>query len=172
MTSGSLSVREQALGDLDGRALVGQVREQHAELVAAQPGREVVVARSAPRSRSATATRASSPAAWPRRVVDRLEVVEVEEQRRHRSRRRSLGQGRPRGLHEAAPVGQAGQWVVECLELSCALEHSALGDVAGQEHDQADQSGEHEERQQRRAERDHRKSAIGVGTERQERPAR
>ena len=73
------SMRSRDLHRLVG---AGDVLEQHAELVAGQAGR-VSALRTQLRRRAATSTSSASPRGVAERVVDRLEVVEVDEEQRH-----------------------------------------------------------------------------------------
>ena len=66
--------------------------------------------RTQPRSRRATSLSAASPAAWPWRVVDRLEAVEVEHDDPDRPRSRpGTAQPRLQRALQRAPVGEAGE---------------------------------------------------------------
>ena len=117
-TNGSCSVCDQPVAD---RGRVVAVLDQYGELVATEPGQACRPDGADRRSRSATCTRSWSPAAWPRRVVDPLEVVEVAEQ--HGERPAVDGVQVERVLDpvgEQVPVGQAGQLVVEGLLLQLA----------------------------------------------------
>jgi len=59
-------------------------------------------------------------------VIDRLEVVDVEEQGSNGALCGLLRQRHPGGLPEAPPVGQAGERVVEGLEAELRLERASL----------------------------------------------
>ena len=93
--------------------------QQHRELVAAHARRDVAPAGPTSRSGRAAATSTASPAAWPRAVVDRLEVVEVEEQHRRHAGRRAPATPRPgagtacgsraRSAGRSAPRARAGR---------------------------------------------------------------
>ena len=72
-------------------------------------------------------------------VVDRLEVVEVEQQDRQRLAVVTLPlQGVVDAVVEQGPVRQAGHGVVEGLVLQLLLERALLADVAGVQHDAGD----------------------------------
>ena len=84
-------------------------------------------ARIASTSRRATSTRTRSPAPWPERVVDRLEVVEVEEE--HRDARPAPAPAGERPLDVVAeedPVREPGQRVVEGVVEELRLEPLAV----------------------------------------------
>ena len=89
------------------------VAEQHGELVAAQAGDHCSGA-SAPRSRAATSLEEAVAVGVPERVVDRLEVVEVDDHQRD-----GAGVGARvvertvEPLAQQDPVGEAGEHVVE-----------------------------------------------------------
>ena len=112
-----------------GRVLLGGVRQDHGELVAAEPA-DGVRARSRWLSAWPTAEISSSPAEWPSESVDVLEVVEVEDEQRATgvvaagARELALELGL-----EAAAVEEAGERVVVGEVLELALEALALGDV-------------------------------------------
>ena len=66
------------------------------------------------------------------RVVDGLEVVEVEEQDgRHLATSTSTRQGVLDAVGEQGPVGEPGQWVVECLVAELGLEFGPVRHVMG-----------------------------------------
>ena len=100
------------IGEVDRRALAGQVLGDDDELVAAEPGDGVSVA-----------DRAAQPVGdlgehlvaggVPEAVVDGLELVEVDEQQPDRAGGAGLaGQRLPDALHQPGPVRQPGQRVV------------------------------------------------------------
>ena len=91
----------------------------------------------------------------PQAVVDRLEVVQVDEQHRGIAGLAPL-QGVLDALAEEAAVGQPGQRIVEGLERQLLLEGLALLQVAGVEHDSGSVAVEH--------------AAGGHGLDRQPRP--
>ena len=96
---------EQPLGDPAGGRLVAAL-QQHRELVAAEPGRGVVLAQGSPRAAAATAISSRSPTLVAQAVVDELEVVQVAGTARPaRTPARRAGPGR-------APAGRrtAGGW--------------------------------------------------------------
>ena len=66
------------LGELDGSGRVGDARQEHAELVAAEPGDRVALAESALQPRPERAEQEVA-ALVPERVVHVLEAVEVDE---------------------------------------------------------------------------------------------
>ena len=105
----------------------GDALEQHGELVAAEPGRGVAgPQRSASRARDRGEQRVAGGVAEG--VVDRLEVVEVEEAGRRAGRR--CGRGRLDPLVNSAAVGQAGEDVVERLVAEAVLDVRHLGERA------------------------------------------
>ena len=128
---------EDALGGVGG-LLAADVLEQDRELVAAEARGGVDAAHGAvepPRDRDQhlVADRV------PERVVDLLEVVEVEEEHRERAVVAApAGQRLARGLDEHRAVGEPGDGVVEGLVRELGLERLALADVAGVEQDAAD----------------------------------
>ena len=111
--------------------------EQHGELVAAEPRSGVG---RADRLDEAAADLAQHVVAGgvAEAVVDRLEVVEIEED--HRDRRALPVGARQRVLHaigEQRPVRQARHGIVERLVGELRLERRALRDVAAVQHDPA-----------------------------------
>jgi hypothetical protein len=93
-----------------------EAAEQHGELVPAEPADRVGL-----RSRLGDAVRDLGeqhvPGGVPERVVDLLEVVEVDDQQRAlRAGPRGGGHGRDRPVLQQAPVAQAGERVVRGLE--------------------------------------------------------
>ena len=122
---------EHAVGDQLGLLAVGEVLQQHRELVAAEPRDGV------PR-----AQRGLQPARdldqqvvadeVPERVVDDLEAVEVEEQHRRALAsflRHVAAHGVLEAVQEQHAVRQAGQRVVQRVVLELGLRALALGDV-------------------------------------------
>ena len=89
----------------------GRVRQEDAELVAAQAGHQVLGARGGPQPGRGHRQQLVARAV-PEVVVDGLEVVEVEhgDAERAPAALRGLGQG-PAAAHEQGPVGQPGQLV-------------------------------------------------------------
>ena len=85
-------------------------------------------ARSSRSSRRATSIRTWSPAAWPERVVDQLEAVEVEVDDREAADP-APGRGHPHAVGEQRPVGKAGERVVERLAGEPLLGLLAIGHV-------------------------------------------
>ena len=118
---------ERALGDLHGAPLGILVADhEHGELVAAEPGDDVVAAdRVHEPGRDAAQQLVADRV--PERVVDALEVVEVDEHHRDLA----LGVALERLAHalaEQRAVGQPGQRVVVGLVLELVLEVAQLGD--------------------------------------------
>ena len=103
--SGSLSAASRRSATSTRVLLVRDVAQQDAEFVAAQAGGEVGAAQGRPKP---VGDRDEGLVAGgvTEGVVDRLEVVEVEEQGGDGPGADSLGERRLRGLHEPAPVGQ------------------------------------------------------------------
>ena len=129
---------EQPVGGRRGPAGVGAVLEQDGELVAAEAG-DGVAGPQHPRSRSATATSSSSPAAWPAPSLTALKSS-----RSTNSTATGVaspvgaGQGVLEPVGEQGAVGQAGQGVVEGVVLELRLELLLRGDVAGRDDDRPD----------------------------------
>ncbi len=126
--------RAEGLGDRGGDALGlldgGHALEQHRELVAAEAGDRV---RRAGALDQALRRDLQQPVAGfvPLRVVDVLEVVEVD----HEHREPFLGAPRERervldAVAEQAPVGEQRQGIVERELAQLVLERLSLGDVA------------------------------------------
>ena len=117
---GQLERVEDALGDhLGGRLGVGAVLQAHGELVAAEAGDHVAGAHA-----GAQALRDRDQQLVPdgvaERVVDRLEVVDVDEQ--HRQLRARAGERVAHAGDEQRAVRQVGQRVVEGLVAQLLLE--------------------------------------------------
>jgi hypothetical protein len=121
---------EHTVGHLRRLSLVGEILQQHRELVAAQPGRgvlepEAVAETIRHRDEQLVAGRVTEA------VVDRLEVVQVEEEDRQaavtpvRTHERVLDP-----VTEQRLVGELGEGVVERLVGELGLETLVLGDVA------------------------------------------
>ncbi len=129
---------EDALGGVGGLLAVGDVLEQHRELVAAEARGGVGPADAlveAPRDLLQHLVARGVAEA----VVDRLEVVEVEEDHREAALLApAAGERVADALREQGAVGQAGDAVVERLVGELLLERLALADVAAVEHDAAD----------------------------------
>ena len=68
------------------------------------------------------------------RVVEHLEVVQVDEHQRAFARARRVGQRRVQPVHEQLAVGQLGEGVVEGQVLDLLFGQLALGDVAAHRH--------------------------------------
>ena len=116
-------VGEQPVRQLAGHALRGASLDEDGELVAPQPRDRVLGRGRCGRSASATAMRSSSPGLVAVGVVDRLEVVEVEEQDGHRLV--ALGERPLEPIAEQDAVGEAGERVVEGAMLELLLERAA-----------------------------------------------
>ena len=119
-----------------GRAVqvIGQVRQQHDEFVAADARHRVGLAHQLcqPFSRQAQQRVAGGMAA---RVIDVLEVVEVDEhQRTDFMVARRGGQQVGDAVHQQAPVGQARQHVVEGQAVDVRFRSLALVDFAFDSH--------------------------------------
>ena len=118
-----------------GVPLIVQVLGDHQELVAAQARGEVRFAqmRHQPVCRLAQQLVAGAVAQG---IVDRLEVVQVEEEHAHRGLEAACAGERPLdGLHGQGAVGQPGQVVVVGTPDQFLLVAFALGDVDGHAHD-------------------------------------
>ena len=120
----------QALGQGHRKAFVFQLADEHAELVAAQAGHDVMRTQAfADAVRDLHEELISG--VMPQAVVDELEAVEVEEH--HRVGRVGVGLRRVNRLRqvfvEAAPVGQAGQAVVEGDVVQAFFGLAPRGDV-------------------------------------------
>ena len=114
--------------------VIGQVRQQHDEFVAADARHRVGLAHQLrqPFARQAQQRVARGMAA---RVVDVLEVVEVDEhQRADRMVARRGGQQVADAVHQQAPVGQARQHVVEGQAVDVRFRFLALVDFALDSH--------------------------------------
>ncbi|MCY1285441.1 hypothetical protein D9M70_343770 [compost metagenome] len=115
---------------------VGQGLQQHHELVAAEARQGVLVAQAAGQARGdfpqqGVAHRVAEA------VVDRLEVVQVDEQQGAAARFAQLaGHGVLQAVEEQAPVGQAGEFVAEGQALDFALVALPFGDVGDAQADQ------------------------------------
>ena len=128
-----------ALGDLPRLVGARKVLEQDGELVAAEPRSGVLGTQAAGqplrgRAQQLVADRVAEA------VVDRLEVVEIDE---HHGELTVVAPGaRERqceAILEQRPVGEAGEIVVERLVAELLLERDALGDVTEVEQDPVDQ---------------------------------
>src|SRR5207247_8788650 len=125
----ALEGREETLGDLEGAAARARL-DQHRELIATHPGNRVADADRVPEPIghgdedlvALTVTEA---------VVDRLEVVEVEEEDGESlSRATHPGQRVLQPIGEEGPVREAGEGVMEGLVAELVLERAPLRDVA------------------------------------------
>ena len=114
------------------RALAVGAGQQHGELVAADAGDDVVRAQRVPQRRARRADHLVADVV-AERVVDRLEVVEVDQ---HHRAGRAVVDHRAELALEAAPVEQLGERVVVGLVAQLDLQPAPLGDVdhLGQQH--------------------------------------
>ena len=109
---GSASAPEDPLGEVDRRALAGEVLGDDDELVAAEPGDGVTVADHAAQPVGDLGEHLVAGGV-PEAVVDGLELVEVDEQQPDRAGGAGLaGQRLPDAFHQPRPVRQPGQRVV------------------------------------------------------------
>ena len=129
---------EDPLRGVRGRLALGDVLEQHGELVAAEARRDVGAADAVVEpARELDEHLVAGGVA--ERVVDGLEVVEVEEDHRRRARLAPGARDRLADLlGEHRAVRESGHGVVERLVGELGLERLALADVAGVEQDAAD----------------------------------
>ena len=153
---------QQSLGHRDREGLVGDVGQQDAELVAAEPRRDVGRAQVAPKSLG-HGHQQGVAGGMSETVVDGLEVVEIEEEGGHGAWTAPGSEGCLGRLDEAASVGQPGQWVMEGRVAELRLEGPTLGDVTGKHPDQTGQARQHEQREQRGPGGDDREPAVGGG---------
>ena len=109
------------------RPLAVGARQQHGELVAADPRDDVVRAQRVPQ-RGSRGVNDLVADVMAERVVDGLEVVEVDQHHRARRLRRAL-QERSEPALEAAAVEQLGERVVLGLMAQLDLQPAPLGDV-------------------------------------------
>ena len=101
------------LGDLVQRGMVGRRGGDHGELVAAEPRHEIVAAHDVRQPQRDVADELVADR-MAERVVDVLEMVEVDvEHRRRRAAALDLGDHRLQPLAEEIPVRQAAQRVVQ-----------------------------------------------------------
>ena len=120
----------------DGSAIVGiaQPRKQHGELVAAQPGHRVAAAHAAPQPGRGLAQQRIARIV-PQAVVDRLEVVEVEQQEPYQPViAPCLGQGLLQPVMQEGTVRQAGQTIVLRQVADASLGFPPLVDVHDRAH--------------------------------------
>ena len=121
-----------------GLACVGDAVQQHRELVAAESRGRVARAHERVDPRG-DALQQSIAGAVSETVVDRLEVVEIDEQHRYRTSAAQPGCQRvPEPVFEQRPVRQARERVVECLMPQLVLHRDPLADVPHVEHQPAD----------------------------------
>ena len=129
---------EQSLGDVDRAVDAAAVLEQDRELVAAEAGGGVAGAGGAADAIGDGLQQLVADGV-AERVVDRLEVVEVDEQHDDRV---GLGTGDAQGvvhaIEEQRPVGEPGELVVEGTVAELAFEVALLGDVAERGDDPVD----------------------------------
>ena len=109
------------------RSIVGRAADEDGERVAVEPRDDVARLRTEPSSRAATPRSSSSPIGVPERVVDALEVVEVDDHHGDLARRARLERlahllAEQRAV--ASPV--SGSWWAWCW--SCVLQVAQLGD--------------------------------------------
>ena len=129
----------QALGDLPRLVGAREVLEQDGELVAAEPRGGVLGAQAARQSLRGRAQQLVADRV-AEAVVDRLEVVEIDEDHRELAVVAPAARERQRqAILEQRPVGEAGEVVVERLVAELLLERDAIGDVAEVEQDPVDQ---------------------------------
>ncbi len=120
---------QQPFGDLAGVLLDVRPGQQYCELIPTQPGRHVAAAHQTAQSLAQRAQQQIS-GIMAVTVVDRLEVIQIDQQQRDRlTAPRGLGHGRFDPLDEVAPVGQLGQRVVEggLFELDFPFAEVAVG---------------------------------------------
>ncbi len=135
--NGSPDDLEQPSHDLRDAPLVRDVLEQNRELVAAQPGHGVADTQRRPHARG---DGLQHPVAGvvAERVVDDLEVVEVQEQHGERLTVRASAAERVfDAIPEQRPVREVGHWIVERLVGELLLQLLALGDIAQVDDDPA-----------------------------------
>ena len=138
MTIGWASVARMRSTATTAASSAGEVGEQHRELVAAEPRGRVAGSEQAfePAGHGAQQCVAGGVA---EAVVDGLEVVQVEQQDRHREAVAAPpAQGVRDAVGEERAVGQPGELVVERLVGQRELEALPLADVTAVEHDSAD----------------------------------
>jgi hypothetical protein len=128
-TTGAGDRVQQALGELGGVVLVADAGAEHGELVAAEAGHQVVLAHG-PAEPVGHVDQQQVARLVPERVVDQLELVEVEEDQGDLAAvAAAVAQVAVERAHEQPAVGQAGQGVVGRLVLERRLPGAPLGDV-------------------------------------------
>ena len=136
--------------DGDRAKLIREIAEEHAEFIATEPRGEIrrraASTAGARRQRSKRDRRPHAEA-----VIDRLEVVEIEEQRSHRARCGTSAKAISVASMKRRRLVRPGQRIMEGLEAELRLERAPLGDVTGQGPDQAGEAGQDQQRQQRRS---------------------
>ena len=116
----------------------GDVGQQDPELVASQP-RDRVLGADAALDASRDEPQQRVAAGVPERVIDGLEVVDIEEQHRRRAAVAvAAGQRLPDAVLEQSPIGQSGQLVVVGATAQLGFQAAALGDVADVDDDAFD----------------------------------
>ena len=159
----------QGVGDaLRGGERVGAVLQQHRELVAAEPGHRVPGAGGAAQPLGHPDQQLVTRRV-PQGVVDDLEVVQVEEEQRHRPQVAGVQVDRVlEPVPEQRAVGQPGQPVVEGLVAQLLL---ALGQLVGQPPvlPQGQVLAGHHQHHQRRRPRPARPSGVGRPSSRERR---
>ena len=130
IVTGALDGLLEALGDVGGVLGALDVLEQHGELVAAEPGGGVGRAERREQPLADLAEHLVSDGV-AEAVVDRLEVVEVDEHDAHRRALLRAPRQRVRdAIGEECAVREPGDRVVERLVGELPLERLALADVA------------------------------------------
>ena len=120
---------EQALGDFTRLDLGVGTANQHRELVAAQPRHQIIAAHMLVQALSDGLQHLIASAVTVL-IVDRLEVIEVEQHQGHGfTAAQGIGHGRFGALHQVATVGQFGQRVMEggVLELQLTFAQLLVG---------------------------------------------
>ena len=132
----SLEVLEQSLGDLLHVGLGVGVAQEHGELVAAEPGSVVGQAQAGAQPIRDDGEDLVAEAV-AQRVVDHLEVVQVQQQDRRAGGVRVV-EDRLERVDEPGSVGETGQRIGDRLVLEILLEAAVLRDITGVEHDAVD----------------------------------
>jgi hypothetical protein len=116
----ALELLEDAFGEQDGGRLVLEVRQHQAELVPAQTRHHVIGSKGGGQPRT-DLLQEQIAEVMAERVVDLLEVVEVDQHDRDERGIRVLGDGLAELLLEQDPVRQVGQRIMQRLVLVLAL---------------------------------------------------
>jgi hypothetical protein len=120
---------EDALGYGGKSVLRGDSLDDERELVAAQPGDRFRLAESRPQP-VAELDEQLVAGAVPERVVDELEVVDVEEQHRNPGPGAVVaGECLGDPVEEQRPVGKPGEWIVERVVAELDLQETASCDI-------------------------------------------